>query len=148
MWPWDPRTLGQVWNKRWMQKHTDSQALARTWRRVVFSFAESLHSDWMWCNKQNGYLGFSCCFKARKLSRQFWYWTSMRLELGLCQKAPCESNQSENKLRNFQRSKVWNLYDKRESSEWTATYIRYHLWIFDEEPLLCVLMLKPFGQQQ
>ena len=40
-------SMGQVWNKRWAQKHSDSQARAATWWREVFSFTESLHSDWM-----------------------------------------------------------------------------------------------------
>ena len=38
-------TLAEVSNKRWTQKHTDSQAWTRTWWREVFSFVESLHSD-------------------------------------------------------------------------------------------------------
>ena len=42
-------------------------------------------------------------------------------------------------------TKVWNLEDERESSERTFTYIKHHSWTFAEEPLLCVLMLKPLG---
>ena len=95
----------------------------------MFSFAWSSHSDWMRYNEQNRYKGVSCCLKARKLSWQFWYWTPERFQFSLCWKVSCESDQSKIVLRNIWWSKVWDVQDETESSEWTSIYIRHHYFV-------------------
>ena len=57
-------------------------------------------------------------------------------------KLSCESEQFKIKLKKIWLSKIWNVYNERENSEWTSTYIMHHSWTVSVEPLLCVLILK------
>ena len=133
LWALDTRTLSQVWNRKWKEKHKVLKV-------------DSLTR----CNKTSkiGTTAPGVVSKPESYLEGFGTEPLRDSSFACAKKLSCESEHFKTKLRKIWQSKIWNVHNERENSEWTSTNTKHHSWTVAVEPLLCVLILKHFGQLQ